>query len=63
MAISFGDHVRVLASKETESLGLSGKSGQVYGETTPSSTGVKVIGNTEGDYAINVSFEGIDGEF
>ena len=63
MTISFGDNVRIISSQETDALGLSGKKGQVYGETTPSVTGVAVIGKTEEDFALNVSFEEIDQEF
>jgi hypothetical protein len=57
MAISFGDHVRVVSTPLTETLGLSGLSGQVYGETRPSVTGVEVIGEIADDYAINVQLE------
>jgi hypothetical protein len=57
MAISFGDKVRVVATPLTEKLGLSGLSGQVYGETRPSVTGVEVIGEIADDYAINVQLE------
>ena len=59
MNISFGDNVKVLSSPETDKKGLSGKTGQVYGETTPSVTSVEVIGEVLNDYAINVSFEDI----
>jgi hypothetical protein len=55
--ISFGDNVRVRGTPLTHELGLAGLAGQVYGETTPSITGVDVIGETRDDYAINVFFE------
>ena len=42
MAISFGDNVRVLTTQLTTALGLAGLTGAVYGETTPSDTGVEV---------------------
>jgi hypothetical protein len=58
MAISFGDNVRVTSTPLTVSLGLAGLTGQVYGETTPSVTGVQVIGATGEDYAINVQLDG-----
>jgi hypothetical protein len=58
MEISFGDNVRVLPTPETQSLGLAGLVGQVYGQTTPSVTGVSVVGQCAQDYAINVQFEG-----
>jgi hypothetical protein len=57
-SISFGDKVRVRPSPETEAHGLAGLCGQVYGETTPSVTGVSVIGRVTRDYALNVHFEG-----
>jgi len=60
MAISFGDNVRVASTPLTISLGLAGLTGAVYGETTPSVTGVEVIGRTDEDYAINVQLEGRD---
>lgn len=53
---SFGDNVRIRSSVETEANGLAGLVGQVYGQTTPSVTGVEVIGKLESDYAINVFF-------
>jgi hypothetical protein len=55
--ISFGDNVRVRTDPETTRLGVAGLKGQVYGETTPSITGVEVIGEVRDDYAINVVFE------
>ena len=63
MNISFGDNVRVLSSTETDEKNLSGKIGQVYGETTPSSTSVEVIGEVKDDFAINVSFEDVGSEY
>ena len=57
-SISFGDNVRVRPSPEAEARGVAGLSGQVYGETTPSVTGVSVIGQVLRDYALNVHFEG-----
>jgi len=63
MSIAFGDNVRVLSSPETDEKGLSGKTGQVYGETTPSVTSVEVIGEAKEDYAINVSIEEVGSEF
>lgn len=63
MNITFGDNVRVLSSPETDEQGLSGKTGQVYGETTPSVTSVDVIGEVKNDYAINVSIEELGSEF
>mgnify|MGYP000285989531 CR=1 FL=1 len=60
MAIAFGDNVRVVSTPLTVSLGLAGLTGAVYGETTPSVTGVEVIGGAAHDYAINVQLDGRD---
>ena len=60
MAITFGDNVRVASTPLTNSLGLAGLTGAVYGETTPSVTGVEVIGGAAQDYAINVQLDGRD---
>jgi hypothetical protein len=58
VSISFGDNVRVLETPLTASLGLAGRVGQVYGETTPSVTAVEVVGEMSEDCAIAVQFEG-----
>ena len=55
--ISFGDNVRVIATPETDATGVAGCIGHVYGETTPSVTGVPVVGVSGQDHAINVHFE------
>ena len=55
--ISFGDNVRVRDTEATQKAGVAGLTGQVYGETTPSATGVDVIGDNARDYAINVHIE------
>jgi hypothetical protein len=60
MNITFGDNVKVLSSPETDAISISGKVGQVSGETTPSVTGVEVIGEVNDDFALNVSIEGYD---
>src|ERR1051326_3237614 len=56
--IGFGDNVRVHRTPETEALGVAGHVGQVYGHTTPSITGIRVVGGSDGDYALNVHFDG-----
>ena len=56
LPISFGDNVRVRFNELTESIGLAGLVGQVYGETMPSKTGVEVIGQLTNDHAVNVFF-------
>jgi hypothetical protein len=55
--LSFGDNVRVRSTPETESHGIAGLRGHIYGETTPSVTGIAPIGTLRADYAINVYFE------
>ncbi|WP_411825561.1 hypothetical protein [Luteolibacter sp. AS25] len=57
MKPSFGDTVRILPSSETDLKTLSGRVGSVYGETTPSVTGVEVVGDCPNDYALNVHFD------
>jgi hypothetical protein len=58
--VSYGDNVRILRTAETERLGIADMIGNVYGETTPSETKVKVIGKLETDYAVNVYFDTLD---
>jgi hypothetical protein len=55
--ISFGDGVRVLRTDLTEQRGLAGLGGVVHGWTTPSVTGVSLIGASSEDLAINVFIE------
>jgi len=58
--LSFGDNVRILRTPETELLGIAELIGNVYGETTPSETSVKVVGELDSDYALNVYFDSLD---
>jgi hypothetical protein len=54
------DKVRVRATPLTETIGLAGRTGQVYGETVPSTSGVgrdEIIGELIEDYAVNVHFD------
>jgi len=55
--LSFGDNVRVRSAPDTDALGLAGERGKIYGETTPSVTGIEAIGALKSDYAVNVHFE------
>ena len=57
MDFSFCDNVRIRRSPETEAAGIAGRVGQIYGETTPSVTGVVVIGEHRLDYVLNVYIE------
>ena len=52
----FGDQVRVKEAPETISAGLAGLEGEVFGFTTPSATGVTVVGGAPDDHALNVYF-------
>ncbi|GAA5506993.1 hypothetical protein [Novipirellula caenicola] len=61
--IGFGDNVRVLATADTEALRVAGQVGSVYGHTTPSVTGVDVVGVVADDFAINVHFEELDQDY
>jgi hypothetical protein len=57
-APSFGDRVRIARSDETTKGGFAGRSGQVYGESMPSSSGVgPVIGDRGEDLALSVFFD------
>jgi hypothetical protein len=55
--ISFGDNVRIQSTPLTQALGLAGALGNVHGETTPSVTGVEVIGEIKEDFAVQVFFD------
>jgi len=57
--ICYGDNVRIRRTPETERLGIAEAIGNVYGETTPSETGVEVIGELLSDYAHQVYFESL----
>jgi len=58
--VSFGDHVRVRVAPETVRLGIAEKQGTVFGITTPSVTGVEVVGGLSKDRAIDVFFDDLD---
>jgi hypothetical protein len=57
---SFGDNVQVCDVVITRDLALAGLKGEVFGVTTPSVTGVEVIGALTADVAINVHFPSLD---
>ena len=58
----FGDRVRVKRTPETVSAEVADMEGDVYGFTTPSATGVPVIGGAPDDRAINVYFEALSSD-
>jgi len=50
--------VRILPTPETITAGFANRVGQCLGFTTPSVTGVEVIGASEDDFAFSVLFDG-----
>ncbi len=63
MIDSFGNKVKIKNTPETVSKGLADKTGQVYGHTTPTVTGVEVIGKTDKDFALNIHFDDLNESF
>lgn len=59
----FGDTVRIRHTTETAQAGIAGREGTVYGFTTPSVTGVEVVGELMDDFALNVHVEALDAAF
>jgi hypothetical protein len=60
------DRVRVRTTSVTVEAGLAGRTGQVYGETRPSASGVargEIIGELTEDYAVNVHFDELKKSF
>jgi hypothetical protein len=58
---ALGDVLRVRPAPETEALGLAGLTGEVRGQSVPSSSGVQVIGQPLDDWALHVHFSERDG--
>jgi hypothetical protein len=58
--ITFGNRVRIRTTPQATAAGLAGELGEVRGETTPSVTGVDVIGSTESDRALHVHVDHLD---
>jgi hypothetical protein len=63
LPVSFGDNVRIVSVTATEELEIAGLTGQVYGETTVSVTGVEVIGGSHTDTAVNVFIEELNKDY
>jgi len=59
----FGDLVQIFADPCVVALGLEGKSGNVYGHTIPSSSGVVMSVPCDDDFAVNVYFEDLKAGF
>ncbi len=55
--LDFGDNVRIKASPEAEALGIAGRLGSFYGFTTPSVSGIAVVGSKAEDLAYSISIE------
>jgi hypothetical protein len=55
--VTFGDQARIIETPITTGRGLAGRVGTVHGQTTPSITGLAVIGTPTEDYAVNVFFD------
>ena len=60
---TFGNKVIIKSTPETETKGLAGKTGEIYGHTTPTVTDVEVIGQTKKDFALNVYFDDLKESF
>jgi hypothetical protein len=57
MRPSFGDRVRIRRTAVTDSAGIAGLEGQIYGETVPSLSRMHVLGPCPDDFALNVHIE------
>jgi len=55
--LQFGGRVRVRKTPLTVAAGVADRVGIIFGQTTPSQTGVDVLGEATDDFAVNVSFE------
>lgn len=52
--ISFGDTVRIRATRETRRLGIAGKTGSVYGETRAKPERDEIIGESSASFVFQV---------
>jgi hypothetical protein len=55
--VDVGDIVRILSTPETVAAGYADRSGTCYGFTTPSATGVEVVGSAAEDDALSIHFD------
>jgi len=53
----FGDRVRIRETTVTQSAGIAGLEGDVFGESVPSASGVEVLGPAPDDFVLNVFIE------
>jgi hypothetical protein len=61
--VNLGSRARICTHPVTDKLDLAGRVGVIHGWTTPSSTGVKVVGEPIEDFAIAVYFEELCEEY
>lgn len=54
---AFITHVRVRSAPETDAIGAAGRTGIIVGESTPSSSGISVVGPAPDDFALAVMFD------
>jgi hypothetical protein len=55
--VDLGDVVKIVGTAETIAAGYARRTGTCYGFTTPSTTGISVIGGATADRALNVGFD------
>jgi hypothetical protein len=55
--VEMGDHVRIRTTPDTVAAGYANRTGTCLGFTTPSLTGVQVIGQDTEDYALSVDVD------
>lgn len=63
LPVSFGENVRIVSAAVTDELGIAGLTGQVYGVTTPSITGIEFVGGSQTDTAVNVFVEELEKDY
>lgn len=55
-----GDEVRIVSTPVTNARGYAGRIGVCWGFTTPSYSGVDVVGEAQSDRALNVRFDDVN---
>jgi hypothetical protein len=55
--VEFGDEVRIVSTPDTDARAYAGRIGVCKGVTTPSYSGVEVIGEAPNDRALSVRFD------
>lgn len=62
-SLGFGDIVRIVQTPEMTQAKIAGLEGEIYGFTTPSASGVSVIGSLANDFAWNIHIPSLNQEF